>query len=480
MYISNSSNSSALDEVPELRVDESIIVQLRRSISTPESMAMVIGLSLITLLTIIGNTMVIISIFTYKPLKNVQNMFLVNLAITDISVAIIVLPFSIIDMLLNHWVLGTFLCQLWLTSDVLLCTASILNLCTIALDRYWAIYDPINYAQRRTIKQVLFKIACVWLISALISIPPLFGLNNWPEEFAGDTPCKYSEHLGYVIYSASGSFYIPLLIMSVVYLKIYRATSKRLRGRVKASSHQTVRTVCDSNSTAEGVREFSVKRGEPAELVTTTTTTGAATTTSGLVRKDAPLGAMDESVRDSVHEHRSEQETREKEKAKIVIIENIIHDAFGSELHNESGKDSEDKNGSKAESSCEDSEAPCGRDEGNQNKYSLANCQTSEMKEGCSSVQKFWEEKEKISLSKERRAARILGVVMGVFTICWSPFFIMYLIIPFYPNVSQQVKAFITWLGYVNSALNPIIYTIFNVDFRRAFKDQLSCCKFKT
>lgn len=437
--------TSKLNDLSEPYDDKKVITLLKESISSPESIIMVFTLLLITLFTIIGNTMVIISIFTYKPLKNVQNMFLVNLAITDISVAIIVLPFSIIDMLLNDWIFGTFLCQLWLTSDVLLCTASILNLCTIALDRYWAIYDPINYAQRRTIKQVILKIISVWLISALISIPPLFGLNDWPEEFAGDTPCKYSEHLGYVIYSASGSFYIPLLIMSVVYLKIYRATSKRLRGRVKASSVPIGR-----------------------ELITATTTTTTTTTTTAsvnqLIRDDSPYKLNNQAII-------GDAEKVLHKKARKAIVINGDNDQYCNQIM----ANKEDTNAYLSENGCDDREDSVEHDE-DKNKIN----QLFAIEEGStSSVQKFWQEKQKISLSKERRQARILGVVMGVFTICWLPFFIMYLIIPFYPNVSMHVRAFITWLGYINSALNPIIYTIFNVDFRRAFHHQLSSCKFK-
>lgn len=90
-------------------------------------------------------------------------------------------------------------------------------------------------------------------------------------------------------------------------------------------------------------------------------------------------------------------------------------------------------------------------------------------------VYQFIEERQRISLSKERRAARTLGIIMGVFVVCWLPFFLMYVIVPFCPSCcpSRRLINFITWLGYLNSALNPVIYTIFNMDFRRAFRKLL-------
>lgn len=145
-----------------------------------EAALMTITLSLTILLTIVGNILVILSVFTYKPLRIVQNFFIVSLAVADLTVALLVMPFNVAYSLIDRWVFGFTACKMWLTCDVLCCTASILNLCAIALDRYWAITDPINYAQKRTLRRVVLMIAGVWLLSGLISSPPLIGWNDWP------------------------------------------------------------------------------------------------------------------------------------------------------------------------------------------------------------------------------------------------------------------------------------------------------------
>ena len=90
-------------------------------------------LSTIVILCIFGNILVILSVFTFRPLRTVQNFFIVSLAFSDVLVAIIVMPFHIVTHILKRWIFGQVFCQIFVTSDVLLCTSSILNLCAIAV-----------------------------------------------------------------------------------------------------------------------------------------------------------------------------------------------------------------------------------------------------------------------------------------------------------------------------------------------------------
>ena len=76
---------------------------------------------------------------------------------------------------MGYWAFGDIICQLWLSTDVLLCTASILNLCLISLDRYWSITRPIDYVRARTPRRAALMISVVWTLSMLISLPPLVG-----------------------------------------------------------------------------------------------------------------------------------------------------------------------------------------------------------------------------------------------------------------------------------------------------------------
>lgn len=81
--------------------------------------------------------------------------------------------------------------------------------------------------------------------------------------------------------------------------------------------------------------------------------------------------------------------------------------------------------------------------------------------------------KSRISALKEQKALKTLGIIMGTFTLCWLPFFIVN-VVRVFGAVEKELFVFFNWLGYVNSAFNPIIYCR-SPDFRKAFKTLLCC-----
>lgn len=412
-----------------------------------EALVTLMVLGLIIVLTIVGNILVILSVFTHKPLRIVQNFFIVSLAVADLTVAILVLPLNVAYSLLGRWEFGKLVCTMWLTSDVMCCTASILNLCAIALDRYWAITDPINYAQKRTLRRVNVMIALVWVLSALICSPPLIGWNDWPEVFDSNTPCQLTSQRGYVIYSSLGSFYIPLLIMTIVYVEIFVATRRRLRERANASRIAVKNCTATQNNSAKD--------------------------------HQSPLDHESVSSETNHNEHPVKTEKKKKGKKKKKKTQEEKSKYLTSNFPAEDSvteANEERRLSTNIDESCRTpttttTTTTC------DSPYSkpITSVHLLPQQQKVVQVYQFIEEKQKISLSKERRAARTLGIIMGVFVICWLPFFLMYVIVPFCNSCcpSDAFVSVITWLGYINSALNPIIYTIFNLDFRKAFKKLL-------
>lgn len=99
----------------------------------------------LNLVTLVGNSLVILAVILNKHLRSSTNFFIVSLACADLAVGFFVLPFSITNELLKRWIFGKIMCRVWLATDVWLCTASIYNLLAITIDRYMAVTKPLSY-----------------------------------------------------------------------------------------------------------------------------------------------------------------------------------------------------------------------------------------------------------------------------------------------------------------------------------------------
>lgn len=187
-------------------------------------------LFLFSFFTVCGNTLVILSVIRERYLHTATNYFITSLAVADCLVGLVVMPFSAIyEVLFNTWFWGEDWCDIWRSLDVLFSTASILNLCVISLDRYWAITDSLSYPMKMTKTRALGLIAAVWLCSSAISFPAIVW---WRAVREGDMPkgkCQFTEHLGYLVFSSTISFYLPLLVMVFTYYRIYRAAVVQTR-----------------------------------------------------------------------------------------------------------------------------------------------------------------------------------------------------------------------------------------------------------
>ncbi|XP_071445294.1 alpha-2C adrenergic receptor-like [Hetaerina americana] len=167
--------------------------------SLPHIILASIVVTLLMIVVVVGNMLVIIAIATEKALKNIQNWFIASLAVADFFLGLVIMPFSLANELMGYWIFGAWWCDIHSAADVLLCTASIMNLCLISLDRYWSITQAVDYLKRRTPLRAAIMIAMVWVMSGLICIPPLLGWKVKRPEKEQYPKCQVSDLLELVL-----------------------------------------------------------------------------------------------------------------------------------------------------------------------------------------------------------------------------------------------------------------------------------------
>lgn len=331
------------------------------------SISLGVVLSFILVAIIVGNVSVILAVVLYPNMRTLSNALIVSLASADLLVALLVLPFSLQNELTDKWTLGNVLCDVWVTADVFCCTASILNIVVIAIDRYWLITRNVRYthshglANRRRVCVIM--LCCVWLLSVIVSCSPLFG---WRSDDRPDGVCDLSQDPVYTVFSTFSAFWIPLTVILIVYARIYKFASRRARLRAR------------------------VRPPPPSAVVSPPQNNGAL------------LGVND------------------------------------SPQHSQDGP-------------------------------------------SCSPTVPAMDERRRAAYQRRtRNSARTLGLIIGGFVLCWLPFFINATIMPLCgincSSVPRWVDSAVLWLGYLNSILNPLIYAIWDRNFRKAFRQLWSRC----
>ncbi|XP_016012845.1 5-hydroxytryptamine receptor 1B [Rousettus aegyptiacus] len=338
------------------------------SIALPWKVLLVMLLALITLATTLSNAFVIATVYRTRKLHTPANYLIASLAVTDLLVSILVMPISTMYTVTGRWTLGQVVCDLWLSSDITCCTASILHLCVIALDRYWAITDAVEYSAKRTPRRAAVMIVLVWVFSISISLPPFFWRQAKAEEEVSDCVVN-TDHILYTVYSTVGAFYFPTLLLIALYGRIYVEARSRI---LKQTPNKTG------------------KRLTRAQLITDSPGSTSSVTSINSRAPDVP-----------------------SESGSPVYV--------------------------------------------NQVKVRVSDALL---------------EKKKLMAARERKATKTLGIILGAFIVCWLPFFIISLVMPICKRACWfhlAIFDFFTWLGYLNSLINPIIYTMSNEDFKQAF-----------
>uniref|UniRef100_UPI00398E73DE 5-hydroxytryptamine receptor 4 n=1 Tax=Pristiophorus japonicus TaxID=55135 RepID=UPI00398E73DE len=178
----------------------------------------------------VGNFLVVLAVVYFKQLRTPTNAFVLSLSIADFLVGIVVMPYSMIRTIEGCWHFGSIFCQIHSSLDVMLCTASILHLSCIALDRYYAVCDPLVYHYMMSPGRVASLLLVCWLVPATISfVPIMLQLHRWGVDphLLANGRCALVVNQAYAVCASLIAFYLPVFMMLAAYWKVYRAARKQ-------------------------------------------------------------------------------------------------------------------------------------------------------------------------------------------------------------------------------------------------------------
>lgn len=490
-------------------------------------------LSMITLWTISGNVLVLLALCRYRNLRTMSNCLIGNLAFSDLLLAVTVLPISTGHDLLGYWVFGKPVCTLWLCVDVLYCTASIWGLCTVAFDRYLATVYPVWYHDQRSVRKAVGCIVFVWIFSIIISLAPFIGWRQMIPKFFTFNPtirrheCILFTSSSYVLYSAMGSFVVPAVLMTFMYIRIFAVLHGQSRGLKKVTLTSTSPSYKGNGYPIIRVSTEEETNGVVRDFTTTTLMSATAESSSNLEDNEETDGKVDNDklmrlqlasspllagsdvsmkLEDSPGDQQSWISKSNATSPSVSKRSNSFAVATDVNRERNAGRSllsaiDLDRRNSHTEA-IQRTIPDMGNMSANILELRLSPaCHRSKSASALSSGEEIerlrtptiprrslpcnitifrrnshmtMSSKRRFEL-REQRATKRMVLIMACFCICWMPFLFMYVLRSVCAKciMNKHVVAAIIWLGYVNSSLNPILYTLFNDDFRNAFKKLL-------
>ncbi|XP_062410256.1 5-hydroxytryptamine receptor 4 [Sardina pilchardus] len=217
------------------------LVDTANVLNSLEKIVLTLFLAVIIVMTVLGNLLVMVALCKDRQLrKKKTNYFIVSLAFADLLVALLVMPFAAIELTTGQWRYGETFCLVRTSLDVLLTTASILHLCCIALDRYYAICcQPLVYRNKMTPLRVTLMLGGCWVIPSFISFLPIMqswnaiGIEHIIEQrkfsSTNETYCVFLVNRPYALICSAVAFYVPLGLMVLAYQRIYVTAMEHAR-----------------------------------------------------------------------------------------------------------------------------------------------------------------------------------------------------------------------------------------------------------
>lgn len=206
---------------------------LATSSASPGVIATLAGVLIFTTVAdIIGNLLVILSVFRNKKLRNAGNLFVVSLSVADLVVALYPYPLALLAIFHNGWTMGSLHCQLSGFIMGLSVIGSVFNITAIAINRYCYICHSLRYDRLYSRRNTCLYLFLTWMFTALATIPNFLvgSLSYDPRVFS----CTFTQTASsyYTICVVLIHFLVPLGVVSFCYLRIWTLVL-RVKGRVR-------------------------------------------------------------------------------------------------------------------------------------------------------------------------------------------------------------------------------------------------------
>ncbi|XP_056272983.1 muscarinic acetylcholine receptor M2-like [Pseudoliparis swirei] len=414
--------------------------------STVEIVLLILVAGSVSLITIIGNILVMLSIKVNRNLQTVNNYFLFSLACADLIIGVCSMNLYTVYTVIGSWPLGAVVCDLWLAVDYVVSNASVMNLLIISFDRYFCVTKPLSYPARRSTKMAGLMIAAAWVLSFILWAPAILfwqfivGGRIVPP---GECSIQFFSNPAVTFGTAIAAFYLPVAIMIYLYWRISKASRCRMRGDSRKTSG-TSRGEGPSHSQEEGcerqnncitTREAQVEAKDGKE--------------KEMLHKQNGSGLREEEVADPVDSTAGNAST-----SKDTVVPTSLQKASN-------GKKKTNQTPSPEDSAVD--------------RQSLATKRLFQVTKQ-SAVAKW---KRKGISYREKKVTRTIMAILVAFVVTWMPYNVMVLINTFCSIcIPSSLWTIGYWLCYINSTINPACYALCNATFKNTFK-HLLLCRFK-